>query len=103
MRFAWLALVCVLGAETAFAHDLWIAHGRYTNNKTGELCCGQDDCVKVAEEDVKVTPAGYLLRSGEVVPYDETMKSEDGQYWRCHRFDRAKTRRCFFAPNPASE
>jgi len=31
------------------------------------------------------------------------MKSEDGQYWRCHRFDRAKSRRCFFAPNPASE
>jgi hypothetical protein len=103
MRFAWLAFFCVFGTETALAHDLWIAHGRYTNKMTGELCCGENDCVMIAEEDVKITPGGYLLKSGEVVPYEETMKSEDGQYWRCARFDKAKSRRCFFAPNPASE
>jgi hypothetical protein len=103
MRLICLAVVSFLAAETALAHDHWINNGRYKNSRTGELCCGEQDCVKVADQDVKATPAGYLLTTGELVPYNETLKSEDGAYWRCHRFDRLKTRRCFFAPEPASE
>jgi hypothetical protein len=102
MRLAWLLLGTALVAEAALAHDSWINHGRYTNSKTGELCCGDEDCEMVMEEDVKTTPQGYRLASGEVVPFAEALKSEDGHFWRCHRFDAAHTRRCFFAPQPAS-
>ena len=103
MRFPWLVVAFVLISEATFAHDLWINHGRYTNARTGELCCGENDCEMIADENVKTTPQGYLLvTTGEVVPFAEALKSEDGRYWRCHRFDAAKSRRCFFAPEPAS-
>ena len=102
MRLAWLLAVCLFPIGGALAHDHWINHGRYTNLKTGELCCGEDDCFMVAEENVKTTPGGYLLTSGELIPYDEALKSEDGHYWRCQRYDRARSRRCFFAPEPGS-
>jgi hypothetical protein len=102
MRAAWIALSCLLAIEGALAHDHWINRGRYTNQKTGELCCGLDDCFMIAADHVKATPAGYLLTSGELIPFDETQRSEDDHFWRCQRYDRVKSRRCFFAPEPAS-
>jgi hypothetical protein len=95
----WNVLVVgLLFSTQAAGHDHWINRGRYTNPKTGELCCGEQDCEMVPVEHVKITPQGYRLPSGEVVPYSEAQTSEDGQYWRCRRFDAAKSRRCFFAP-----
>lgn len=102
MRRALAIMALLLVAGAASAHDHWINQGHYTNPKTGELCCGEEDCFMIAEEHVKVTPAGYLLESGELIPYSEAQKSEDGHYWRCQRYDRAMSRRCFFAPEPAS-
>jgi hypothetical protein len=96
-----LIMIAVL-AGSALAHDSWINHGRYTSPKTGELCCGDQDCQLVPTEDVKITAQGYALTSGEVIPYAEALRSEDGHFWRCHRFDAARSRRCFFAPEPAS-
>ena len=85
-------------APTA-AHDFWINHSGY-KSPTGEHCCGNNDCFSFKPEDVKITAAGYSLPSGEVVPFSEAQQSEDGAYWRCKRYD--GSRRCFFAPQPAS-
>jgi hypothetical protein len=86
-------------ASPAFAHDFWINHGNYTS-PDGVHCCGDNDCRALAPEDVKITPQGYALVNGELVPFKEVQPSEDGKYWRCKRYD--GSRRCFFAPMPSS-
>ena len=50
----------------------------------------------VPEESITITAKGYLLRSGEQIPFLEALVSEDGRYWRCQNPD--GSRRCFFAP-----
>jgi hypothetical protein len=86
-------------AEPAHAHDFWINWGGY-RSPTGEHCCGDNDCKMLAPDEVKITPRGYALVNGEVVPFSEAQTSEDGQYWRCKRYD--GSRRCFFAPQPGT-
>ncbi len=50
----------------------------------------------VLEGNVSITAQGYVLTSGEHIPFREALVSEDGRYWRCQRPD--GSRRCFFAP-----
>lgn len=83
----------------AAAHDFWINWGGY-RAPTGEHCCGNHDCSAYTPDQVTLTPTGYALPTGEVVPFSEAQKSEDSEYWRCKRHD--GTRRCFFAPMPGS-
>jgi hypothetical protein len=90
-----LALFCA----PAFGHDFWINHGHY-KSPTGEHCCGPNDCQRVDAASVRITPRGYQLVGGELVPFAEAQTSEDGEYWRCKRYD--GSRRCFFAPQPSS-
>jgi hypothetical protein len=60
------------------------------------LCCGERDCLELADGDVKVTPAGYFVKSTkEVIPFDEATPSPTGTYWRCQW---GGARKCFFAP-----
>jgi hypothetical protein len=94
--------VCVLvfAPVLAQAHDHWINHGRYRSPVDGILCCGDNDCFLVAEQNVKITPLGYELQTGEHIPYREALISEDGRYWRCKKAD--GSRRCFFAPRGAT-
>ena len=40
--------------------------------------------------------ADTQVATGEVVPYVDTLPSEDGRFWRCHQPN--GVRRCFFAP-----
>ncbi len=87
-------------SSPAFAHDFWINHGNYKSPIDGVHCCGDNDCRALAPEDVKITPRGYALMNGELVPFSEAQPSEDGEYWRCKRYD--GSRRCFFAPLPSS-
>lgn len=95
-----LALMLALPTSSAFAHDFWINHGNY-KAPTGEHCCGDNDCTMVPARDVRPTAAGWLIESlGETIPYSEAQTSEDGEFWRCKRFD--GSRRCFFAPEPTS-
>ena len=94
------AVALVLFASPAFAHDFWINHGNYKSPADGTHCCGDNDCQALNAEDVKITPRGYALMSGELVPFSEAQTSEDGAYWRCKRYD--GSRRCFFAPLPSS-
>lgn len=90
------ALACLL-ASNAIAHDSWISREE-RKNAAGEWCCGDGDCAIV--DGVKETAEGYLLPSGELVPFSEAQPSPDGAFWRCKRFD--GSRRCFFAPPPGS-
>jgi hypothetical protein len=96
---ALLALAASSLTSAATAHDFWINHGNYTS-PTGEHCCGDRDCRALAPSDVRITPRGYVLTNGELVPFEEAQPSEDGAYWRCKRYD--GSRRCFFAPQPSS-
>lgn len=99
-----LAACCILLALAAFcapvhAHDFWINHGGY-ESPDGVHCCGENDCFMLMPENVKITQRGYELSNGELVPFTEAQPSEDGEYWRCKRYD--GSRRCFFAPMPGS-
>ncbi len=77
-------------------HD-WIAKGRYRSPLTNEWCCGKEDCVPIPASQVEPTAPGWLIApTGEVVPYVDTLPSEDGRFWRCHQPN--GVRRCFFAP-----
>ena len=79
------ALACVTALLTlslAQAHGPaeWIQHGGY-KNAAGELCCGERDCFELADADVKITSAGYLVVSmKETIPFEEATPSPDGRY-----------------------
>ena len=90
-----LALL-VVGSRASQAHDHWINHGNYASPTDGVHCCGEHDCTLVLDEHVRITAQGYVLASGEHIPFREALVSEDGHFWRCQRDDGA--RRCFFAP-----
>jgi hypothetical protein len=94
-----LAAVAVLFAGQAQAHDSWINWGGY-KSPSGEHCCGDNDCQVLEPSQVKITQRGYALINGELVPFSEAQPSEDGNYWRCKRYN--GSRRCFFAPQPGS-
>ena len=51
-------------------------------------------------EVVKMSGDGYLIFGNEKIPFTEAQPSPDGAFWRCKRPD--GTRRCFFAPPPAT-
>ena len=77
-------------------HD-WIRKGRYRSPLTNEWCCGQEDCVPIPADQVEPTVPGWRIApTGEVVPYIDTLPSQDGRFWRCHQPN--GVRRCFFAP-----
>ncbi|MGH6922946.1 MAG: hypothetical protein ACRED5_04170 [Propylenella sp.] len=102
LKTALPAAIFVLALSTlpASAHDFWINHGSYKSPK-GEHCCGDNDCFLVPASDMQSTAAGWLIKSlGETIPYGEAQSSEDGEFWRCKRYD--GSRRCFFAPQPSS-
>ena len=94
-----LGALCLV-ASPASSHDFWINHGAY-KAPTGEHCCGNNDCFMVPAVDMQSTATGWLIKSlEETIPYSEAQASEDGEFWRCKRYD--GTRRCFFAPQPSS-
>jgi hypothetical protein len=84
----------VATSSVALAHDSWISRGALRNG-AGEWCCGDGDCPAL-NYTPRVTPSGYQLENGEVVPFAEAQPSPDGSFVRCHRPD--GSRRCFFAP-----
>lgn len=108
------ALFCV--GSLAVAHDSWISR-QALRNHAGEWCCGEGDCALIPGSAIHATRTGYVIRGygtlqfsnpslaesewiDDTVPYSETQPSPDGTYVRCQRPD--KSRRCFFAPPPAS-
>lgn len=90
----------LLFSQPSLSHDFWINHGNF-KSPNGEHCCGNNDCFAVPASEMRSTAAGWLIESlDELVPYSEAQPSEDGQFWRCKRYD--GSRRCFFAPQPSS-
>jgi hypothetical protein len=89
-------VVVVPGLQAHDEHD-WIRKGRYRSPLTNEWCCGKEDCVAIPADQVEPTVPGWRIApTGEVVPYIDTLPSEDGRFWRCHQPN--GVRRCFFAP-----
>jgi hypothetical protein len=93
------ALISLVLGSGASAHDIWINKERRTN-AAGEWCCNTYDCSVVPEEKIRITPRGYLLENGEMIPHQNAAMSGDGQYWQCRRPD--KSTRCFFFPPPGT-
>jgi hypothetical protein len=98
-------VAAVLFSGSALAHDSgpgsWIRNGNFISPLDGAHCCGEHDCFALDPDDVREAAGGYLIRSlDELVPPREVQWSRDGRYWRCRKAD--GTRRCFFAPPPAS-
>ena len=97
-----IAIVTVIIASAAVAHDSWISRNQARSPISGEQCCGDHDCFVIPADRVQMNGIGYdlLLTPVETVPFRETLPSQDGQYWRCKRPD--GSRRCFFAPPPST-
>jgi hypothetical protein len=86
---------CTMRLAEAHGPAEWIQRGNY-KNAAGELC-GERDCFELADDDVKVTPSGYFIKSiEETVPYSEATPSPDGKNFRCQW---GGVRKCFFAPH----
>jgi hypothetical protein len=100
--FAAALVITAVGVVRAHSHDFWINKGKYVGPDNVH-CCGPKDCFQIADEDVRTTPQGFVLKTynNEPVPFHEATPAEpdpDGvtRYWRCQKPD--GTRRCFFAP-----
>ena len=99
--FTGAVLIFASLAFPAAAHDFWINHSGYKSPADGTHCCGKNDCFAIPASDMQSTAVGWLIKSiGETIPYSESQSSEDGEFWRCKRYD--GSRRCFFAPQPSS-
>jgi hypothetical protein len=98
ITLATLTAAAMLSLASAHGPAEWINQGGY-KNAAGELCCGERDCLEIADADVKVTAAGYFVGSiHETVPFSEALPSPDGHFWRCQW---GGSRKCFFAPPSA--
>jgi hypothetical protein len=101
MRFC-LALAGVLVlAPIALAHDSWINQLRLTDPQSGEWCCNMHDC---RSEQVAEIAGGYLVQTGEVIPYSRVIwRTPDGTWWRCRKYvDGKDVTRCLIGPPPGS-
>jgi hypothetical protein len=75
------AVLFLFGVSLALAHGEyeWIMRGAYSDPRTGIHCCGPNDCVKLAPEDVQIVEGGFRIKSlDEFVPASEYQISEDG-------------------------
>lgn len=85
MRFA-LALCLALGASTIASAHSWYPWE----------CCSDRDCEELKDDQVKITPQGYVLPDGVVVEASKARQSPDGHYHWCRQPDGKLI--CFFAP-----
>src|SRR6476661_4444419 len=98
IRLALAFVILALVIPDTLAHDSWISRGGHRN------------CFVIPKERIMMTGEGYVIIHGplagvgpqqyEAVPFSEAQPSPDGEFWRCKRPD--GTRRCFFAPPPAT-
>jgi hypothetical protein len=106
--FGFLLGLIVHFTTKAYAHDAmhlsdWVAQGGFRNPSTGEICCGENDCVRLPDEGVAETLNGMFIReSSEVIPFHQVIwKSLDGGWWRCAPWfegKRSSRTRCLIGP-----
>ena len=90
-----LALIVLLAATPAVAHDQWW-NGKEVDPVTKRVCCGQSDAKHLERTEVHVVPGGYELDdTGEIVAESRTQPSVDGEFWV---FRWGGGTQCFFAP-----
>ena len=98
-----MLIIALFGVTLAQAHDHWVSKGGY-KNAAGEWCCGSYDCK--AHEATFSTALGWIIETGEIVPYDEGILDKngkavippDGSVTVCRRPD--GSRRCAFGRKP---
>jgi len=89
------ALVCTVRASKAHDNPTdWIGKERRQNAKN-EYCCGEGDCHPIPMREIIMTPGGYRLPSGDVIPFDKAAPSADEFFWTC---EWGGERKCAFAP-----
>jgi len=95
------ALAGVLLALPARAHESWINKQMLRDPQSGEFCCNEHDC---RPEKVVETRGGYMVETGEVIPYHRVIwRSPDGTWWRCRAWHNGQQRtRCLLGPPPGS-
>lgn len=106
MRTCFAVLLLLALSLPVSAHDSaeWIQKNGI-KNAVGDLCCGENDCKALADDDIKITSGGYLIKSiNETVPFHEAIPLPNipeamGKYWRCYWGGK---RKCFFAPPGSS-
>lgn len=97
-------LILVPLTSPAHSHDNWVSQGNYRNTK-GESCCNGYDCKDGIQ--YSAAPAGWLLESGEFIPYEEGVLDINKKVVVppmpglsiCRRYD--GSRRCVFGIRPS--
>jgi hypothetical protein len=117
LRLYIVAALTLAAVGIAWPHGAaqWIAD-EHARSLSGILCCGEQDCGWISQQDVTAGEDGYHVRGlvhvepnggqpfvyfiEEVVPYSEAQPSPTGDYWRC-AWPTQEQRKCFFAPPPS--
>lgn len=91
-----VAVALMLSAAPALAHSWYPAE-----------CCSSTDCEMIAAKELRRSDNGWVLPTGQVIPFDATRKSLDDEFHWCRGFPRSPTMNviqpyaappCFFAP-----
>lgn len=96
-----LGLSIALSPLLVMAHESWINRQNLTDPLSKQTCCNKNDCV---EEQVREVIGGYLVMSGEVIPYSRVIwASPEGTWVRCRNTptDPKSSTRCLIGPPPA--
>lgn len=102
MRFLILLGIALL-ALACFGIAMAVAHEAPSGWNYPAFCCHNRDCRRINPEDVAAVPQGWGVRAtGEVIDYEKTRESPDGEFHRCSpafASDTAEdTTLCLFAP-----
>jgi hypothetical protein len=86
-------LLTLAGAAlAALTPSLGLAHSAPAGWHYDAWCCSGRDCAPIPEDEVRITPEGYLVtipaestrdRLQKLFPYDKVRMSGDGQYHAC--------------------
>lgn len=98
---AFLMIALAILATAVLAHDNpenWIGIEK-RKNADGQMCCGNDDCLRYEPDQVKVMPDGYHFPDGDVIAFGKAAPSIDHWFWKCRWQGEVK---CVFAPLGAS-
>lgn len=97
MTFLSRAALVLFLTTPAFAHGPaeWIQRENW-KNALGELYCGEHDCVRLEDGDVRPVEGGYYIKSlEEFVPLKDVLPVSPDGFFRCQW---GGMRKCFFAP-----
>lgn len=98
--------ICISGAiaTDAIGHGEadWIGKGGYVSPTTNVSCCNiGKDCQRLDPRSVRPTGGGYAVLIGDytvMIPFNQTLRSIDRDYWVCTSPVAPQSIRCFFAP-----